>query len=395
MFVTLRYALLALALVAVNCGGGCNNPPNPNRFPTESPTEAGGGVSPTPAPTAAPTLAPTEEPNTPTPVPEPTATLVPTTATPQPEPTGTPPAVDTKGPEIVHVQEISSLEEGEEVTLWATITDESRVDWGRLWFRSDTGLTWAFVPMIEDGVNEWWATIPTVFITVPGIEYYFEAEDEVGNDSVLPLNAPDSAFHIEVVESTPTPTPTPEPPTAAPTEEPATPTPTPAPPEPTPTVLPLTPTPLPPPTLPEDGDGDGWKADDGDCNDANATVYPGAVEICDGLDNDCDGGEDNSAFHLAGTEFPADVLACLSAEAWAVAGLGDSAPTCGAVNVAVCLQVPTAAVPSATENCGVGSWLSTSWLVDSFGHGATTVLGAYTGTPNAVDCYGWGLYWAP
>jgi len=27
----------------------------------------------------------------------------------------------------------------------------------------------------------------------------------------------------------------------------------------------------------------------GDCNDTNDTIYSGAVEICDGVDNDCDG----------------------------------------------------------------------------------------------------------
>jgi hypothetical protein len=38
-----------------------------------------------------------------------------------------------------------------------------------------------------------------------------------------------------------------------------------------------------------DQDGDGWTLQDGDCDDAEATVFPGAEEICDGLDNDCDG----------------------------------------------------------------------------------------------------------
>jgi hypothetical protein len=36
-----------------------------------------------------------------------------------------------------------------------------------------------------------------------------------------------------------------------------------------------------------DGDGDGSPASE-DCNDADGTVYPGAEEICDGQDNDCD-----------------------------------------------------------------------------------------------------------
>jgi len=50
-----------------------------------------------------------------------------------------------------------------------------------------------------------------------------------------------------------------------------------------------------------DGDGDTW-FDDVDCNDGDVTVFPGATEIADGKDNDCDARID---------DLPLDVLAAL------------------------------------------------------------------------------------
>jgi len=59
------------------------------------------------------------------------------------------------------------------------------------------------------------------------------------------------------------------------------------------------------PALPSaelDGDGDGLTVCDGDCNGADPSILPGLSELCDGLDNDCDGVLDNAAECLLGCD---------------------------------------------------------------------------------------------
>ena len=73
-----------------------------------------------------------------------------------------------------------------------------------------------------------------------------------------------------------------------------------------------------------DGDGDGYGdgssvlsacdapsgygSDATDCDDTDAAVYPGAAEVCDGLDNDCDGTADGLSGSIS-TQAEADALA--------------------------------------------------------------------------------------
>ncbi len=73
---------------------------------------------------------------------------------------------------------------------------------------------------------------------------------------------------------------------------------------------------VPPITICRDSDGDGFK-EDVDCNDNNAAVHPGAAEICNGKDDNCNGqvdegcstctdGDQDSFFAQAGCATPVD-----------------------------------------------------------------------------------------
>ncbi|MSQ00559.1 MAG: hypothetical protein EXR71_01540 [Myxococcales bacterium] len=94
--------------------------------------------------------------------------------------------------------------------------------------------------------------------------------------------------------------------------------------------------------------GDGYVGNSGDCDDANPLAWTGNLEVCDGVDNNCDGGIDESAGDTWYSDLDED-------------GYGDdlsSAITCTAPGAGFtlvpgdCNDADATVNPAATEVCG-------------------------------------------
>ena len=112
-----------------------------------------------------------------------------------------------------------------------------------------------------------------------------------------------------------------------------------------------------------DGDGDNFGAGpgtsscspiagsvtvDGDCNDANAAINPNAAEVCNGIDDDCDGtADDGLTFLTYYVDADGDTYGDASAT-----GVSSCSPISGSVtNNGDCNDANNAVNPGATEVC--------------------------------------------
>jgi hypothetical protein len=70
-----------------------------------------------------------------------------------------------------------------------------------------------------------------------------------------------------------------------------------------------------------DDDGDGFSENEGDCDDANAGVFPGAAEVANDIDDDCDGDSDEGFHDLDGDGVTVEEGDCDDGEGWVRPGL--------------------------------------------------------------------------
>lgn len=147
----------------------------------------------------------------------------------------------------------------------------------------------------------------------------------------------------------------------------------------------------------QDYDDDEWTTDQGDCDDYNSQVYPGAKEVCDGVDNNCNGQLDEGYTSVWYTDSDGDGFGAST-----TAFNGCESPGSGySSNNADCDDTRSSVYPSALEVCddvdndcdGFAPDTADSYFrdMDEDGQGDPTVSLLACDTPtgfvsNALDC---------
>ncbi len=81
----------------------------------------------------------------------------------------------------------------DDVTVTATITDDSTVNSATLWY--SVGGSYTAIAMTDQGSNIYTATIPAQANDTT-VSYYIEADDDDGFSTTEPANAPDSTYQL-------------------------------------------------------------------------------------------------------------------------------------------------------------------------------------------------------
>ncbi len=145
-------------------------------------------------------------------------------------------------------------------------------------------------------------------------------------------------------------------------------------------------------TYTDDADGDGWGVEaisvggdsfDADCDDTDPAVYPGATEVLNGVDDDCDGDIDEGT---AGFDDDGDCF-CeghIYGEDTEPSCMGSSNPSCGTVEPGDCDDTNSAINPDATDIPGNNVNEDCDAFLTCFVDHDQDGLGAATGTNTVV-----------
>jgi hypothetical protein len=100
----------------------------------------------------------------------------------------------------------------------------------------------------------------------------------------------------------------------------------------------------------DDNDGDGFTAFDGDCDEADFLVYPGAPEACDGADNDCDGATDEELKQSCASQCGIGIQYCSGGE-WTLCIVT-------VANVEICDEIDNDCNGETDEDCSADDEMS-------------------------------------